>query len=383
MKIPRIVIGGTITKVGKTLISLGLMRALVNRGYVVQPFKIGPDFIDPSFHYFATGRYSRNLDSFMMDAEDIKRSFCKTSKDADIAVIEGKTALYDSHDAIEEKGSTAHVAKILRAPVILIANAERISRSIAAQLVGYREFDKDINIAGVILNKVGNERHAKRVRFATERLAKMEVLGVIPRREDIVLPYRHLGLVPAHEKEEFARIFDLMAEVVEEFVNVDRIIEIAESCEEIECVKEGREEKRDKDVRIGIVRDKPFSFYYQDNIDAFSKVAEIVYIDSLRDKKLPEIDALYIGGGFPEVFAEELEKNRKLREDIYNFCNSGKVVYAECGGLMFLGKSILTFERDEFEMVGFFPIKTEMNKRFQALGYTEYLSEINTPISDL
>ncbi len=380
MKIPRVVIAGTITKVGKTLISLGLMRALRNRGFVVQPFKVGPDFIDPSFHYFATGRFSRNLDSFMMDAKDIRRIFCKASKDADIAIIEGKTALYDSHDAIDERGSTAHVAKILDSPVILIANAERISRGIAAQLIGYKMFDRDVKIKGVILNKVGNERHAKKVRLATEKLAEMEVVGVIPRREDIVLPYRHLGLVPAHERDEFSRIFDLMAEVVENYVNVDRIVEIAEDCGEMECDEEEAEFVKE-DVKIGIIRDKPFSFYYQDNIDSLSRVAEVVYIDSLRDKRLPDVDALYIGGGFPEVFAKELEANKSLREDIYDFCNSGKPVYAECGGLMFLGETISTFDGDEYEMVGFLPIKTVMNRRFQALGYTEYISEIDTPIS--
>jgi len=380
MHIPRIVIGGTITKTGKTLISLGLMRALVRRGFKVQPFKIGPDFIDPSFHHFATGRFSRNLDSYMMSEKDIKRIFCRAAKDADIAVIEGKTALYDSHDAIDERGSTAHVAKILKAPVILVANAERISRSIAAQLLGYRLFDRDVRIAGVILNKVGNERHAKRVEIAARSLAKMEVLGVIPRRKDIVLPYRHLGLIPAHEREEFLEIFDLMADVVEEFVDVERIIEIAEEADEIECDFEEEVGKK-SDIRIGIIRDKPFSFYYQDNLDALSSLAEVIYIDSLRDRRLPKIDALYIGGGFPEVFAGELEKNRRLREDIYDFCSSGYPVYAECGGLMFLGESIINFDGEEYEMVGFLPIKSEMKRKFQALGYTEYLSERDTPIS--
>uniref|UniRef100_A0A7C3YF99 Cobyrinate a,c-diamide synthase n=1 Tax=Geoglobus ahangari TaxID=113653 RepID=A0A7C3YF99_9EURY len=380
MHIPRIVIGGTITKTGKTLISLGLMRALVKRGLEIQPFKIGPDFIDPSFHYFATGRFSRNLDSYMMSEKDIQSIFCKATRDADVAVIEGKTALYDSHNAIDEKGSTAHVAKILKAPVILVANAERISRSIAAQLLGYKIFDPDVLIAGVILNKVGNERHAKKVEIATKNLAKIEVLGVIPRRNDIVLPYRHLGLVPAHEREEFSKIFDLMANIVEEFVDVDRIIEIAEEAEEIECdFEENIVEK--SNVKIGIIKDKPFSFYYQDNVDALSSLAEIVYIDSLKDRRLPKVDALYIGGGFPEVFAKELESNRRLRENIYEFCSSGNPVYAECGGLMFLGESIIDFNKEEYEMVGFLPIKTEMKRKFQALGYTEYLSEKDTPIS--
>ncbi len=368
---PRVIIAGVRSKIGKTMVSIGLMRALTNRGYIVQPYKVGPDFIDPSFHYFATGRHSRNLDDFMLSKADLIETFERNFRGADIAIIEGKTGLYDSHDGVDERGSTAHVAKILKSPVILIADVERINRSIAAILMGYKLFDPEVDIRGVILNRVGNPRHAAKVKAAVERLAKMRVFGLIPRK-DINMPYRHLGLIPAHEREEFENLFDELAELMEKHVEIDKIIEIAQKAPELEYVDENPIfEYSSRDVTVGVIRDKPFSFYYQDNIDALSARANIVVIDSLKDKKLPKLDGLYIGGGFPEVFAEELERNRSLRRDIYEFCDSGKPVYAECGGLMFLGESIIT-EEGEFEMVGFFPFKTEMHRKFQALGYCVY-----------
>ncbi|AGK61960.1 hydrogenobyrinic acid a,c-diamide synthase (glutamine-hydrolysing) /cobyrinate a,c-diamide synthase [Archaeoglobus sulfaticallidus PM70-1] len=370
MDIPRIVIAGIKSKVGKTMISIGLMRALTNRGYKVQPFKVGPDFIDPGFHNIATGRKSRNIDSFMMDSYSIIETFERNCKGADIAIIEGKTGLFDSHDAIDERGSTAHIAKILRSPVILVADVERMSRTAAAMIYGYKEFDKYVNIEGVILNRIGNPRHLKRVVLAVEKLSGVRVIGAIP-RENIDMPYRHLGLIPAHERQEYEMLFDRLADIVEKNVDVDRIIEISCNAESLEDVKPNPlfipAEKR---VGVaGVIQDKPFSFYYEDNLDALSaRGIELKYIDSLNDKKLPEIDFLYIGGGFPEVFVEELEKNDSLRKDIYEFCDDNNPVYAECGGLMYLGESIIT--DGEYEMVGFLTFKTEMNRKFHALGYT-------------
>jgi cobyrinic acid a,c-diamide synthase len=195
------------------------------------------------------------------------------------------------------------------------------------------------------------------------------------------MPYRHLGLIPAHEREEFENLFDQLAELIERYVDVDRIIEIAHKAPEIEEVDENLIFERESyNLTVGVVRDKPFSFYYQDNIDALASKAKVVVIDSLKDKRLPNIDALYIGGGFPEVFAEKLERNKSLRKSIYNFCDDGKPVYAECGGLMFLGESIIT-EQGEFEMVGFLPIKTRMHSKFQALGYCVYRAVKSNPIS--
>jgi cobyrinic acid a,c-diamide synthase len=381
LDIPRIVIAGIRSKVGKTMLSIGLMRALTNRGYRVQPFKVGPDFIDPSFHYFATGRKSRNIDSFMMDSYSILETFQRNTRDADIAVIEGKTGLFDSHDAVEEEGSTAHIAKILKAPILLVADVERMSRTAAAMIYGYKVFDREVNLEGVILNRIGNPRHASRVKLAVEQLTGLKVYGTLPRRE-INMPYRHLGLIPAHEKD-YDGLFDQLAEFVEEYVDLDGIIELSRKAEKLDEVKPNPlfipEERRIG--KIGVIMDKPFSFYYQDNLDVLSaKGLEIKTIDSLTDKRIPDVDALYIGGGFPEVFAEDLERNDTFRMDVYRFCDSGKPVYAECGGLMFLGESIVT-EEGEFEMSGFFPFKTEMNRKFHALGYTVYESIEDTVIS--
>jgi len=378
MDIPRVVIAGTSSKVGKTMVATGLMRALVNRGYEVQPYKVGPDFIDPGFHHLATGRFSRNLDSFMLNENTIIETFVRNFKGADIAIIEGKTGLYDSADAVSEKGSVAEVSKILKAPVILVANVERLNRTSAAIILGYKVFDPEVDLRGVILNRVGSKRHAEKVRRAVEKLVKVKVYGIIPRKE-IKMPYRHLGLVTAYEREDIDEIIDNLASIIEEYVNIEDIIDVANDASPMDDFVEGCDVEN-KDVRVGVIRDEAFSFYYQDNLDELSKYAKLVFVDSLRDKNLPDIDALYIGGGFPEVFAEQLEKNRKLRERIYEFCNSGKPVYAECGGLMYLGKSIET-DNSEYEMVGFLPLKTKMFKKFQAQGYSIYRAVKNCPIA--
>lgn len=384
MNLPRIILGGTSSRAGKTLVSIGLMRALRSRGYKVQPFKIGPDFIDPSYHKFATGRPSRNLDGYLMKNRDIVEVFQRNGKNADIAVIEGVMGLYDSHDAMDEKGSTAEVAKILKAPVIIIANVERISRTAAAFVLGYKLFDRAVDIKGVILNRVGSEKHAEKARLAVERLAEMEVVGVMPRSESARIPERHLGLVPAYEMKAVEKMFNFLAEFIETYVDVDRILEIANSASGLPEVEENvlYHPKNNYGVRLGVMQDKAFTFYYEDTLDAFAASgAKLIYINSFKDKKLPEIDALYIGGGFPEIFADALERNKKLREHIFSFCESGKPVYAECGGLMYLGEKLLNKKGEEYEMVGFLPITTRMQEKFQALGYVRNLVTRNNPLS--
>ncbi len=384
MEIPRVLIAGTSSRAGKTVISLGIMRALRNRGYKVQPFKVGPDYIDPSYHHFATGRKSRNIDSFMMSPQDMVDVLVRGSRGADIAVIEGVMGLYDSHNALEEKGSTALTAKILKSPVVLIANIERIARTAAAFVLGYKLFDPEVNLAGVILNRAGNQRHAQKARIAVEELAKIPVIGVVMRNNSLFIPERHLGLVPAYERDKLDELFDKLAETIEKSIDLDKLIQIAENAPEITEYHENPlfNPKRKFNLRLGVAMDRSFTFYYQDNIDAFHAAgAEIVYFDTLKDKKLPEVDALYIGGGFPEVQAESLEANSSLRSEIYEFCSSGKPCYAECGGLMYLGESITTKEGDTYEMVGLLPIDTEMMEKFQALGYVEALAEANSPIA--
>ncbi|HEQ78623.1 MAG TPA: hydrogenobyrinic acid a,c-diamide synthase (glutamine-hydrolyzing) [Euryarchaeota archaeon] len=385
MDIPRILISGTSSRAGKTIISIGIMRALRNRGYKVQPFKIGPDFIDPSYHNFATGRIGRNIDGFMMSPEDMVEVLVRGSRGADISVIEGTMGLYDSHNALDPEGSTADAARILKAPVVLVANIERISRTAAAFVLGYKLFDKNLNLAGAILNRAGNPRHAYKAKTAIEQLAEMKVLGVVYRNNSLTIPERHLGLVPAYERERLEELFDSLADIMEKSIDIEKLIDIAQNTREIEEYRENPLfiQKKKLNLRVGVARDSAFNFYYQDNIDAFSSAgAEIVTFDTINDRRLPELDALYIGGGFPEVQASHLERNSSMKEEIYEFCSSGKPCYAECGGLMYLGESITTKEGDEYEMAGVLPLKTEMKKKFQALGYVRSRVEKSNPIAD-
>ena len=384
MRIPRIMLTGTSSRAGKTVVSIGLMRALVNRGYVVQPYKVGPDFIDPSFHLFATQRYSRNLDGFMMRREDMLETFQRNRKGADIAVIEGTMGLYDSHNALDEKGSTAEASKILKTPVILIANVERIARTAAPFIMGYKLFDPAVDIRGAILNHVGSERHAKKVKLAVEKLADMRVIGVMFRDQRISIPERHLGLVPAFERSDIDTLFDRLAEIMEEYIDIDGIIDLAETAPKMRRQRENNLFNPTKkfDVTVGVMRDNAFTFYYQDVIDALAANSrKIMFIDALKDEKLPDVDALYIGGGFPEVFAEDLENNGSLRGDVRDFCDSGKPVYAECGGLMYLGERLITKDGRSYEMAGFLPLDTKMMERLQALGYSRRTAIMDNPIS--
>ncbi|MET1123998.1 MAG: cobyrinate a,c-diamide synthase [Archaeoglobaceae archaeon] len=377
MDIPRIIVAGVRSKVGKTLIAMGLMRCLADRGYIVQPFKVGPDFIDPGFHTFAARRASRNLDSFMLDRKAIYEVFARGCRGADIAVIEGKTGLYDSAELRGEKGSVAEVAKILRSPVVLVADVERMGRSLAAMLLGYKLFDREVAIEGVILNRAGGERHRERVVEAA-KLAGMRVLGCVP-RINVNMPYRHLGLVTAYEREDVEEVIERAAEVIERFVDVEAIVDVASRAPPLDLDFEDAESSS-RDVRVGVVKDRAFSFYYTENLEELAKRAELVFVDSMEDKKLPDVDALYIGGGFPEVFAEQLERNERLRNQIYDFCSSGKPVYAECGGLMYLGESI-EVNGCEYEMVGFLPLKTRMFEKFQAQGYCVYTAVRDTVVA--
>ncbi|RMF89982.1 MAG: hydrogenobyrinic acid a,c-diamide synthase (glutamine-hydrolyzing) [Methanobacteriota archaeon] len=373
MDTPRIVIGGVGSGVGKTVLSIGLMKALTDRGLSVAPFKAGPDYIDPMHHRAATGRGSRNLDSYILSRDALLRSFAAGCENAQIAVIEGVMGLFDSHDSIDERGSTAQTAKILKAPVILTVGAKKMARSAAPLIRGFKDFDPEVDVAGVVLNMVGSERHREKVKEAVEELAGVEVLGALPDSPSLRLPERHLGLVPIHETESDLKP---LASLIEEYVDMDRVLEIARSAGEIEVPDAHGPGFERGDVRIGIVYDRAFRFYYTETLAQLSAAGNVTYIDALKDRRLPPIDLLYIGGGFPEVFAEELEKNRRFRADVHDFCARGGRVYGECGGLMYLGESIITGE-GRFEMVGFLPIETEMQDSYVGMGYT-----INRAVKD-
>ena len=367
---PRIIISAAHGRSGKTTVSIGLSAALAKKGLNVQPFKKGPDYIDPSWLTAAAGNYCRNLDLFMMGQGGVRNTFLTGSRSADISIIEGNKGLYDSID-IEGENSTANIARILNCPVILVIDSARMTRSIAALVNGYKNFEPDINIAGVILNNVSGSRHEAKLRAALERYCQIEVLGCLPRSSQLNIPERHLGLIPQKEDSELIPAIENISKIVETNVNIDRIIEIAKGAASLPSPAASLKPPASKsDVKIGVPLDRAFSFYYLENFNALRDAgAEIVFFDTINDKNLPDVDGLYIGGGFPEMFMNEIEANVSLRRDIHNAIENGMPVYAECGGLMYLSRSI-SWNGEVKKMVGVLPCDIEMTKKVQAHGYT-------------
>lgn len=355
--IPAVLIAGTHSGVGKTTITLGLMAAFRRRGLKVQPFKVGPDFIDPSHHTAICGRSSRNLDPYMMGIDGIRRSFSSGIVGADIAIIEGVMGLYDGMDA-SEIGSTAQVAKTLGVPVVLVMNVHGMSRSASAVELGFTSFDPDLSIAGTILNRVGSERHLSMLQSSL----KLPIIGAIPIKKEVELKSRHLGLEMGFEKE---HDIDALADLVEENADLDKILEL--TCDPCPDLKDDTIDENA--VRIGVALDSAFCFYYQENLNELQrKGAELAFFSPIRDD-LPDVDGIYIGGGYPELHAKGLEEG-KAREQIKAASEDGMPIYGECGGLIYLCKGLIT-EGKQYKMVGALPATTFMTKRLQALGYVE------------
>lgn len=369
LNIPRLVIGACQGRSGKTTFTLGLLRALKNKGINVQPFKKGPDYIDPSWLTYASGRECRNLDAFMMDQDTLLRTFIDNSQAKDISIVEGAMGLFDGLD-LEGSGSTAEIAYMIQGPVILVVNCQRMTRSVAALVNGVVNFDPRIKVGGVILNNVARSRHENILKGAIEKYCCVPVVGILPKSRDIEIPDRHLGLIPANEKHELTARVEKLGKLVEENVDLDKIWEIACGASQLARGKvKGELKKAGTHVKIGVVKDKVFSFYYPENLEELEKNgAELVFIDSLVDKSLPPIDALYIGGGFPEIFAEELANNI-LRKDIKKAIEEELPVYAECGGMVYLGRQI-TQDDKSYPMVGALPFDITSGGKPQGHGYT-------------
>jgi len=367
--IPRVIIGAPQGRSGKTTVTTGLVAAFAARGLKVQPFKKGPDFIDPSWLSKVAGRPCRNLDAFFMDREALQSCLWKGSTGAEIAVIEGAMGLFDGVD-LQGSGSTAEIAKALESPVLLVVNAVRMTRSIAAIVLGCQNFDPEVNIGGVILNNVARPRHEKMLRAAVETYCGLPVVGALPKNKAWEIPDRHLGLIPAGEDERLFQAAEAAREGAENYIDLDAILEIARSAPPLPwrravCRAAGQARGR---VRVGIFRDRAFSFYYPENFEALEDAgASLVFIDALADL-LPEIDALYIGGGFPEVFAAELQANTALRDAVRQKVEDGMPVYAECGGLIYLARSLL-YNNKRYAMVGAFPFDVEMGTEPRGHGY--------------
>ncbi len=363
----RAVIAGTGSAVGKTTISTGIMRALTDE-YNIQPFKAGPDYIDPTYHGLATRNFSRNLDSFFMSKDQIRQGFENAMKisGADFGIIEGVRGLYEGISALDDVGSTASIAKALNAPVILILNSRSLVKSAAAIVIGFKTLDPSIKVEGVILNYVKNRKHYLKAKDAVEKLANTPVIGGIPRSESIKVEERHLGLVPAIERNNILQSIEKWGAVMAENVDLDALITIMKESEKL---PKGREplwlEGNKKRVKIGVATDEVFSFYYKENLEALeANNAKIIPFSPLHDDEIPDVDGIYIGGGYPEIFVEGLESNESMRHSIYKYHNEGNPIYAECGGLMYLSRSI-----NGKDMCNVFNYPSKMTKNVQALSY--------------
>ncbi|MDD2474215.1 MULTISPECIES: cobyrinate a,c-diamide synthase [unclassified Methanoculleus] len=366
--ISRVLVAGTHSGCGKTTLASGLMAALAARGLVVQPFKVGPDFIDPTHHSAICGRVSRNLDPFMMGEAGVRETFVRACAGADVAVVEGVMGLYDGIDG-GDVASTAHVAKILDAPVLLVVDAKGASRSVHAVVRGYAEFDPGVRVAGVVFNRVGSPRHRALI-AATESLP---VYGWVPRRDDLVVGSRHLGLAMAAETGTMAGF----GAVVEETCDLSGVLDLARAAPPLPAPAEATE-KPDVGVRIGVANDAAFCFYYADNLDRLRRAGgEPVFFSPIADR-LPDVDALYLGGGYPELHAEALMSSR-CREDVHRAVDDGMPVYAECGGLVYLTER-LTVGDDDYPMADVLPASAAMTNRIQALGYVEARAVGGSPV---
>lgn len=367
MRIPRIVLAGERSGVGKSTITVGVLLAFRERGLDSQPFKTGPDFLDPMHHSIVLGKPSRNLDTWMFK-DEVLSSFVRGSLGADISVIEGVMGLYDGVDGRSEEGSTSHLAKMLKAPVVLIIDASSSARSAGAVALGFKNYDPEVTIGGVIFNNVAGPRHLDMLR---DSLRGMECLGGIPHDALAELSSRHLGLVPAAENLDMAR-YEKIRSLVDDNVDVDRLVSLAGSAPEIGPRRvPNRENRTATHCRIGVAQDEAFNFYYVENMERLAALGvEIVPFSPIRDP-LPEVDGLYFGGGYPEVFAPQLESASAMRKEVRRAASSGMPIYAECGGMMYFCDSVTDGDGRKRRMCGVFDAEVEMTDRLQALGYVE------------
>ena len=354
---------------GKSVVAVGLTALLSRQGQRVAPFKKGPDYIDAGWLALAAGQPCYNLDPYLMEPETMLASLVRHSRAADALIIEGNRGLYDGVD-VEGRFSTAELAKLLGLPVLLVVDCTKTTRTVAAQVLGCREFDRELTIAGVVLNRVGTDRHESLVREAVERYTSIPVVGAIPRSRHDVFPQRHLGITPTPEHGGAAGAIDALVERAAHYLDLERIIAIMGTVAATEETVVAESPPASGQVRIGYLKDAAFQFYYAENLEALEQAgAELVPINALTAAILPEIDGLYIGGGFPETSARELSANAGFRAAIKAAAGQGLPIYAECGGLIYLGDR-LTLEGIDYPLVGLFPIHFSLQRKPQAHGYT-------------
>ena len=378
--IPRIVVAGLRGGSGKTIVSLSLISVLRQKGLVVSPFKKGPDYIDAGWLARASGVPCYNLDLFMMSPGQVTDSFCSRSGASQISVIEGNRGLYDGIDA-EGSYSTAELAKHLMSPVILAVDSTKTTSTIAAMILGCQKMDPEVSIRAVVLNRLATARQEGVIRKAIEKTCGISVLGAIPRLREDPFPERHMGLVPFQERTGIEESLSKVREIGEKYLDYDAIVKVANSSGEVTTSEEfevkrsvirenSKLKTRDSKLQIGVIRDSAFQFYYQENFEELEKRgAELVEVSPLRDEELPPVDALYIGGGFPETHAITLAENSAFKQSLHKAVEDGLPVYAECGGLMYLGSTI-RLEGKTYAMTGILPVTFALEHRPQAHGYT-------------
>ncbi|HYP66758.1 MAG TPA: cobyrinate a,c-diamide synthase [Thiobacillaceae bacterium] len=372
---------------GKTTLAIGLCAALRGRGLVVQSFKKGPDYIDPMWLSRASGRACRNLDFYLMGHGEIRDSFELRASDADVALIEGNKGLYDGLH-LDGSNSNAALAKLLDIPVILVIDTRGTIRGVAPLLLGYQAFDKEIRIAGVILNQVGGARHESKLRAVVEEYTDIPVLGAVQHDPAMNIEERHLGLMPSNESGEAEAQINAIARKVSKQVDLDRLLACTRS-PKARAMLAPAQPAGPVRFRIGLAQDRAFGFYYADDLDALKAGgAEIVPIDTLQDAHLPDqLDGMVIGGGFPEMFMSELEANSQLRQDIHQAIDTGLPVYAECGGLMYLARSMQWKDR-AYQMVGAIPGDVHMHDKPMGRGYVRLKETgrgpwLESPVDDI
>ena len=372
LNVPRLVIAAPHSHAGKTTVTLALLAALVRRGVRVAPFKVGPDYIDPQLHRRAAGRASYNLDTYLMPQERVRETFLRVAQNADMALIEGVMGLFDGSSPTSRTASTAEVAALLQAPIVLVIDASGMAASVGALVRGFCTYDPAIQVAGVILNRVGGEGH---YRYLTPAIAKegVEVLGYVPKHAALVLPERHLGLLPAAEEDRVTPRLDQLVELVERHVDLDAVVRLAQTAPALPPISSSQPEIPSARIRIAWAQDEAFHFFYQENLDLLSAAgADIVPFSPLHDQTLPDaIDAIWIAGGFPELFAAPLAANTGMRAVLRQRGANGLPIYAECGGFMYLCDWLEDQQGKRYPQVGLVPGGTRMTHQLQQFGYAE------------
>lgn len=374
MRTPTLVIAGTHSGTGKTFVALAATAALRRRGLRVQTFKVGPDFLDPSHLALASGRPCYNLDTWMCGPEYAKDLFARKVADAEVAIIEGVMGLYDGASSKNSEGSTAEVARLLHAPILLVVDAQGAARSLAATVSGFVGFEPGLRFAGVLANRCGSEQHGRWLAESLASVGAPTLCGAISRGALPSLPSRHLGLVTADPTSALPSALEALAGAFEQSVQVERLLQVArEQAPEVQPTHRSPSSSPERRVRVGIARDRAFHFYYPDTLESLEAAGvEWVPFSPLADATLPDgLDALYLGGGYPEEYAGDLSANESMREAVRTFCRSGRAVYAECGGLMYLSQGVERVDGTRHAMTGVLPVWTRMLEKRKALGYVE------------